>query len=257
MDYAPTGDLSDYDDTDIALAAGWDGDAVVFVSALIGCGPGKKPGFIESDENGRRIHDWDDFAGKLIRDRKRRADHMRESRAGNVPNTNEERDGHVTVTLPSRDPLPTNQHDQHDQHDQQTVAAFVARGTSASFSSKTEKEISRRMWDAFVIAGLIAPKTESERGKWNRGIAQISRAGKTEEDVPNLVRRYKKRFGADIPCNPLAIAGNLSELEAEPVVRPSSNGHGRAVDRSELAKGDNYAAMVEERMAREAAERRG
>ena len=46
MDYAPDGDISDYDAEDIADAAMWDGDAEQFLQALIDCGPGASHGFI-------------------------------------------------------------------------------------------------------------------------------------------------------------------------------------------------------------------
>jgi hypothetical protein len=61
LETAPDGDLSPYDPEDIADAAGWDGDPDVFVSALIGCGPGEKSGFIEADHT---LHDWDEYGGK-------------------------------------------------------------------------------------------------------------------------------------------------------------------------------------------------
>jgi len=61
LDLAPDGDLSPYDAEDIAEAAGWEGDPSVFVAALIGCGPGDKAGFLDSD---MRLHDWDEYGGK-------------------------------------------------------------------------------------------------------------------------------------------------------------------------------------------------
>jgi hypothetical protein len=61
LDIAPDGDLSPYDPDDIADAAGWEGDPSVFVSALMGCGPGDKDGFLDPD---MRLHDWDEYGGK-------------------------------------------------------------------------------------------------------------------------------------------------------------------------------------------------
>jgi len=58
MDYAPSGDLSDFTAEDIALAAGWEGDSDAFVSALLGSGMGLRAGFLERDERGNlMVHD--------------------------------------------------------------------------------------------------------------------------------------------------------------------------------------------------------
>lgn len=74
MDYAPDGDISDYDAEDIADAAMWDGDAEQFLQALIDCGPGASHGFIERTESGHLLlHDWWDYAGGFIQARSERS----------------------------------------------------------------------------------------------------------------------------------------------------------------------------------------
>lgn len=72
MDYAPDGNLAKYDDLDIAIGGQWDGDASVFVAALI------TAGFIDPD---RTLHDWSDYGGKLVQRKKANAERMREARA--------------------------------------------------------------------------------------------------------------------------------------------------------------------------------
>lgn len=64
---APNGCLGDYDDEDIAIATGWQGDPHGFVAALLGCGAGRRAGFLERDPNssGLRIHDWQDGSGSV------------------------------------------------------------------------------------------------------------------------------------------------------------------------------------------------
>lgn len=71
LDYAPDGDLANYDAFDIADAAMWEGEAEAFVTALMECGPGGACGFLTAD---RQLHDWDDYGGKLFarRDKDRR-----------------------------------------------------------------------------------------------------------------------------------------------------------------------------------------
>src|SRR5690606_22136242 len=67
LSYAEDGDLSAYDAADIAEAVMWDGDPDQFIEALINCGPAGKAGFLERDAQGRLlVHDWHEYAGKLI-----------------------------------------------------------------------------------------------------------------------------------------------------------------------------------------------
>ena len=76
LDFADDGDLSRFESADIADAAMWEGDTDEFVEALI------YAGFIEkTPEGGLLIHDWDDYAGKLIDRRKADARRKSEKRA--------------------------------------------------------------------------------------------------------------------------------------------------------------------------------
>jgi hypothetical protein len=94
LDYADDGDLSKYDNEDIADAAMLDVEyADDFVNAMI------ESGFIDEANNGYILHDWYDYAGKLIERRKaniERARKWREERAKRTQNdestdTNESR----------------------------------------------------------------------------------------------------------------------------------------------------------------------
>lgn len=89
LDYVPNGDLSASSSTEIASAATWPGDADKFLSAL------KVTGWI--DENGM-IHDWMEYAGRLIEERRKDADRKRQHRiasAGHPP------DGGRTAPVPN------------------------------------------------------------------------------------------------------------------------------------------------------------
>lgn len=100
LEYAQDGDLSQFDDSDIADAAGWEGDAKQFVRALLDCGPGESFGFLEqSKDGGILIHDWMDYAGRLIEKRQANTDRMRKARAKHVQRTCNERAG---ATVPNR-----------------------------------------------------------------------------------------------------------------------------------------------------------
>jgi len=64
LEYAEHGDLSAFDAADIADAAMWEGDSAAFVQALT------TAGFMDADQ---RIHDWQDYAGRLLEQRKANA----------------------------------------------------------------------------------------------------------------------------------------------------------------------------------------
>ncbi len=73
VDNAPDGDLSQVDAEDIAEACEWPKDAEDFVAAL------KEAGLIDDD---RRLHDWDEYAGRLVdqRENKKKKDRDRQRR---------------------------------------------------------------------------------------------------------------------------------------------------------------------------------
>lgn len=71
--YREDGDLSGMDDWEVADAAEWEGEPEAFVGAL------RSAGFVDPDG---RLHDWHEYAGKLIDQRKRNAERMRAARSG-------------------------------------------------------------------------------------------------------------------------------------------------------------------------------
>jgi len=60
LDFAQDGNIGKYDEFDIAEACLWEGDDQGFVDALI------QAGFVDKTELGLLIHDWFDYAGRLI-----------------------------------------------------------------------------------------------------------------------------------------------------------------------------------------------
>jgi len=95
LDHAEDGDVSPFDADDLADAAGWEGEAQTFVDALTNCGPGEKAGFLEPDgligdpDDGKRsplaLHDWWEYAGKLIAKRRKDAERKARARARDIP----------------------------------------------------------------------------------------------------------------------------------------------------------------------------
>lgn len=96
LDNAPDGDLTDIDDEAIKLAADWPRGAGEFISAL------RESGFLDTGER-RMLHDWDDYAGRLMYQRER-------NRKNAQAHRNRVRDGDVSGTSPSTVQYPTEQY---------------------------------------------------------------------------------------------------------------------------------------------------
>ncbi|MDR2513878.1 MAG: hypothetical protein LBD02_01570 [Christensenellaceae bacterium] len=181
LDNAPDGDLSGFSTEEIAEVACWTGkNHGDFVGALV------QAGFIDSD---MRLHDWYDYAGKLVDKRKQNAERMRRARATNVQRTDDERAG-ATVPYPTV-PYQTV-HNSTVPPNGGTPPIPPASGGSgagkppaepqqshfdefwASYPKKVGKEAARKAWNRIKpdkalrerIAAAIATAKESQQ--WNR-----------------------------------------------------------------------------------------
>jgi len=104
LDYASDGDLSKFGDEEVAIAAGyWAVDTACFREALQKCG------LLDADG---KVHDWENYGGRLIAIRDKNAKRNREWRERITSRTTSDqpreqndpsRDGHETITQPSRD----------------------------------------------------------------------------------------------------------------------------------------------------------
>lgn len=89
LDYAQDGDLSIFEPADIAEAAEWEADPADLLHALTDVSRiGDRIGFLERTENGGLlIHDWFDYAGKLIERRERDVQRKRAARGSDTGGT--------------------------------------------------------------------------------------------------------------------------------------------------------------------------
>ena len=83
VDYAPDGDLSNFEDWEIADATGYEKDASKLKSALV------LAGFLDSDGDETFIHDWNDYAGRTLEQREK-------AKKGNRERQKKFRDRHNT-----------------------------------------------------------------------------------------------------------------------------------------------------------------
>ena len=141
LDYADDGDVTRFDAEDIADAAQWEDDAGELVEALTACGPGDAPGFLERTDDGRLvIHDWWDYAGKLVE--RRRADAERKRSSRHPESVQRTSSGHPAdgaqspyVTVTNSNPnQPTNQTNPSQNADEQRETPQKAVSVSPSFS---------------------------------------------------------------------------------------------------------------------------
>jgi hypothetical protein len=96
LDYAPTGDLSAFGPAEISAAADYPGDAEIFAQAL------RETGWIDKDG---ALHDWYEYAGKLIErrnaDKERKRDIRKISPAVQVLSDGRPQDGAWTAYVPN------------------------------------------------------------------------------------------------------------------------------------------------------------
>ncbi|MBN8711667.1 MAG: hypothetical protein J0I10_20015 [Verrucomicrobia bacterium] len=71
LDFAPDGDLSGFEAEEIASVAEWEGDAGQFLQALL------ETGWLDE---GRRVHNWEDYAGRLVTLREENRERQRRCR---------------------------------------------------------------------------------------------------------------------------------------------------------------------------------
>ena len=181
MEYAQDGDLSHCDPDDIAIAADWPGDAQHFVNTLV------EVGFIDLSENGvLSIHDWQDYAGKLIAKRAADAERKRKERSkqdvqrtSNGNPTDVQRMSSVTITN-------TNKKEEEEDiyaHAREEKLAIAVRAIETHFGAivnSTHVELLTELLDEGMEPELIesAARETRERGKgidYFRGILKNCR----------------------------------------------------------------------------------
>lgn len=91
LDFAQDGNLSKIENEELADAAGWNQDANEFVTALI------KARFIDKEDDGSVLHDWNDYAGRLMDQRAQKRENDRK-RQQNYRQKHRDKERHVDVT---------------------------------------------------------------------------------------------------------------------------------------------------------------
>lgn len=234
LDFAQDGDLSRHDPADIADAVYWEGDPEVFLAALRDCGIGGGSGFLDADENGALLlHDWYEYAGRLIERRQANAERMKNSRAKSSTevspesqDTCAERAQNVQDTYPARaganvdDQTVSNRNVQKQTDDRPRGSS----GQGSSSVSKNGQESREVETDADVVVRLLAENpgwdavltilrrtTKIRRGEteWRRGVLENWQKGDgtpTPERIAECQRILAIERGEKPPETPSASA---------------------------------------------------
>lgn len=109
LKYAQDGDLTRFDDADIAEGCLWEGDPQTLCAALHGAG------FVDTSANdeplGIWLHDWQDYGGKAIKQKESNADRQQRWRDRQKGVTKQSPNARVTVTSPLYNALEENRGD--------------------------------------------------------------------------------------------------------------------------------------------------
>jgi hypothetical protein len=225
LDFAQDGDLSSYDDAEIAEAAEWEDAPHQFIEALI------EAGFVTVD---RHIHDWHDYAGKLIEQRKANAEKQKRWRERNKGGTEPADNPTITVTSPLRNgatvPNPTVPNPTQPDPEAHASVSGAGAPTRADeplpppkFPKPKDVPAPSRPPDLLFEAVCDAcgidwrELTDPERGKLNSAVGQIRKAGGTPVTVRDHAENYTLHFNA--PLTPNALAGNWAKTANPPVTR--------------------------------------
>ena len=133
LDYAEDGEIGGFDREDIAEAAAWEGDADLFIDALLTCGIAGKPGFLDAT-NGLTVNDWQEYGGKYAIKRNQSRERQREYRGRH------ERGSGAPTPSPSRDNSVTPQTaDDTTARDKRVSNALLTRDKRVSNAAREDK----------------------------------------------------------------------------------------------------------------------
>lgn len=173
LDNVPDGNLNGTSPRIIAYAAQWDEDPKRFVGAL------EDTGFLTRNSAGDLlIHDWHDYAGKLIERRTIERERQRQRRT-NVTNINEERTPGVRSTLAQQTqgvaqiyggtvPNPTVPNHVHVHVDEDPDALF--QEFWSAYPRKVAKQAARAAWDKCVKHGTEPQRLIASAGHYAQAV---------------------------------------------------------------------------------------
>ncbi|MAG37495.1 MAG: hypothetical protein CL878_14765 [Dehalococcoidia bacterium] len=229
VQFADSGDLSGFDELDIVEAAGWEGEPETFIEALLECGGPGQAGFLERQAAGQLvIHDWMDYAGRLVERRRKDADRKRAKRtlSAGLPGDSHETSAGQPADRGSRTDKPhnvrgtsgpTRAKTQTQTETQSRVNTSDAHASSVAplAPARAVSEVKQQrvpphadVFDAILVALGIASVdqlTRSARGAINKAVKEIVEAGGVAAEVPTRAANYRARY-PNMPLTATALA---------------------------------------------------
>jgi hypothetical protein len=206
LDYCPGGDLTSFDPADIAEAAEWPFDPVMFINALVHCGPGGEPGFLERTDAGRLlIHDWHDYSGRLIEQRERAKANTRRWRERNRPAPPPPEPGPAPVMhnvgVGYDTTLPNTTQPNRTGGDARACAHEAATAPPPRPDLRKPKERERSAIEAHplfeAITEVFGCPAPSLWGLLGANLHDLDALTATPDDVRRRARRYRLVMGKD------------------------------------------------------------
>lgn len=225
LDFAQDGDLRQYDPEEIADAALWEGDPRQFVEALV------TAGYLDQTDDGLSLHDWYDYAGRLMeqREARREQDRARKQRQRERQKA-EARDGHTEVTEASRvtgdevTPLPyLTQPNQTEQNNTSTdTPPFPPAGEGADEGKKDAIEVRfAEFWSAYPKK--VAKQYALKAWKRLRPDAELHEKIMQAVNAQKRSEQWRRDNGRYIPNPATWLNGGQWDNELEEVTTDAEN----------------------------------
>jgi hypothetical protein len=197
LDNAPDGCLPNSPRI-IARSADWDGSPDQFIEALVDAG------WVDRVDDSYHLHDWADYAGRLIDRRVANTERMRTARANRASYIKEERVAHIPRTFDARAGATVPNRTQHNptQPDHEGEAALAAsppprRPPAKKADRETQAPNHAPIYEAFTAIGL-SPGTLRSDGKEQRAASALIRAGVPASDLAECWADIRaNRYGND------------------------------------------------------------
>jgi hypothetical protein len=160
LDYAEDGVLTRYSDEDIADASEWGGDASDFVNALV------KSGFVDVEDEKKTIHDWWDYAGKLI-DRRKKDRERKQTSKGNPTENTRKQNGNSTASIRTEQ----NTTEQNRTEPEEATASSAAHAASAAVPVRSDPVPYQKIQEVFNSTCVRLPKIKSISGERQKAVS--------------------------------------------------------------------------------------
>lgn len=214
LDYADDGDLSGYSAEDLADAMLYDGDPERLVAALVSCGVNGDHGFLVRDDDGNiHIHDWSEYAGRLVDQREKAKARTKKWRTEHGTHTPENVTHNVRATYDATVPNTT-------QHDMTVPVALPRRKAPAN----AEQFAALCEVDGLDPSGDIPETNRKILCKRAKECAAVRWTGKAILKIAELWEIEHP----DIPASSAVVVKHGARLLAHPPRGPSIPVNGRA-----------------------------